>query len=30
MSDLVGGGEGGGEPVSNPPDDPRGVEKVAF
>jgi len=30
MPEVVHGGEGGGEPVAQPPKDPGGVEEVAF
>ena len=30
MSEMVRGGEGGGEPVAQPPDDLGGVEEVAL
>jgi len=30
MPKVVRGGEGGGEPVAQPPNDPEGVEEVAL
>ena len=30
MSEVVGGGESGGEPVLQPPDDSGGVEELSF
>ena len=30
MSEVVGGGESGGEPIPQPSDDARGVEELSF
>jgi len=30
MPEVVGGGEGGGKPVSQPPNDMGGVEELSF